>query len=164
MRGAFLIIIILFTISLPAAAETIYVYLEESCNGENGIYLSEIKEGIFDAFFEAGHIVFDNIRDKGSKTYVKNKDFSMPLKAAVKGGAGYLLAVGVESKVDKINENTEKISSSAQVYLLQTSTGEIIYSGKVELCNSGKEDLLTKDKLGFELGVMITALLDNHFN
>ena len=163
MRNLLLGLLLLSGFKTSLGAETIFVYLEESCNGEKGNYLTEIKEGIFDAFFEAGHIVFDNTRDKGRNSCVKNKDFSVPLAAAVKGGAGYLLAVGVESTVVKIQENVERISTTAQVYLLEASAGDIIYSGRVELSNSGNETLVTRDKLGFELGVMITALLRSLF-
>ncbi len=151
---------LLCAVLLPLSSETIFIYLEESCNGENGIYLSEIKEGIFDALFESGHIVFDNSKDDGSHSYIKLKNFSVPLNVAVKGGAKYLLAVAVESTVQKINEAEERISSTAHVYLLQARTSSIVYSGRVMLSNGEAEELMSKEQLGFELGLLIAQMLD----
>ncbi|MBN1797240.1 MAG: hypothetical protein JW822_01595 [Spirochaetales bacterium] len=144
----------------PLFSETIFIYLEESCNGENGIYLTEIKEGIFDALFESGHVVFDNSKDDASHSYIKLKNFSVPLNVAVKGGARYLLAVAVESTVEKIDEAQERISSTAHVYLLQARTSTIIYSGTVTLSNSEVEGVMSKEHLGFELGYLIAHMID----
>jgi hypothetical protein len=154
----------LVLILVPLSSETIFIYLEESCNGENGIYLTEIKEGIFDALFESGHVVFDNSKDDGSHSYIKVKNFSVPLNVAVKGGARYLLAVAVDSTVETINQDQERISSTAQVYLLQANTSTIVYTGSVTLSNTDTEELMSKEYLGFELGLLIAHMIDGMWN
>jgi hypothetical protein len=160
------IVILLFLLLMrgPLFSETIFIYLEECCNGENGIYLTEIKEGIFDALFESGHVVFDNSKDDGSHSYIKVKNFSVPLNVAVKGGARYLLAVAVNSTVEKINQDQERISSTAQVYLLQANTSTIVYTGSVTLTNTDTEKLMSKEYLGFELGLLIAHMIDGMWN
>jgi len=158
MRQLSVIIIFAFCTHI-LAAETIYIYVEECCNGENGIYLDQVKEGIFDVLFEAGHVVFDDVKDKGAGTFIEEKNFKKPIAIARKGGARYVLAVGVQSAAQKIDENRERISGTAQVYLILARTGAVIYAGKAEISNKGNENELTKDKLGFELGGMIAALV-----
>jgi hypothetical protein len=145
---------------MAGCAETIFVYVEECCNGVHGIVLSEIKEGIFDALFEAGHIVFDDVQDKGTGSYIQTKNFAIPLAVARQGGAKYMLAVGIRSTVEKISKTEERISSTAEVYLLLTRTNTVIYFGKIELSNKGKEDTVTRDTLGFNLGTGIAALIN----
>jgi hypothetical protein len=153
-------LIICMVICVPIlSAETIFIYLEESCNNQHGIYLDQVKEGIFDALFEAGHVVFDDVKDNGGSSLIEEKDFKKPITIALKGGAKYVLAVRVRSETQKISENSERISGTAQVYLLLARTGVVVYTGEVRLSNNGNEVELTKDKLGFELGGMIAALV-----
>ncbi len=138
-----------------ASAVTVYLYLEESCNGERGLYLTAAREGVFDVLFGAGHIVFDDASDKGLGTRIASADLDAPLSVARRGGADYLMTVAIESKVEKTSAGpkaTEKIDSRCAFALFEAGTGRLIARGEYALSNRGKEKDLDRNKLGFALG------------
>ncbi|MBN2352135.1 MAG: hypothetical protein JXD23_06145 [Spirochaetales bacterium] len=136
-------------------AVTVYLYLEESCNGKHGLFLTAAREGVFDVLFGANHIVFDDTQDKGLGTKILADDLAVPLSVARRGGADYLLTIVIDSTIEKMSagpQAPEKIDSRGTYALFEAGTGRRIARGECELNNRGKEEGMDRNKLGFDLG------------
>ena len=162
-RIVYFILLIFFSFGL-LSAETFYLYIEESCNEIQGIYLAEAREGIFSEIFDFGHIIFDNVADDGCGTILKKRDFSKPLNIALTGGANYLIAVRIDTFTTIYSGNLNQIESTATIFLIHVETGELIYSDKLMIDNKGKENEQTKDIFGFELGGIIAREIEQAYN
>jgi hypothetical protein len=136
----------------PLYPGTFYLYIEEQCNGEAGQFLATVRIGIFDAFFTAGHIIFDDGLDKGLGGKIPTKDLALPLARARAGGADFLIAAAIVSTSEKIPGNLEKISSTCSFFLYEAGTGRLMGSGSVSADNRGKETEIDREKLGLMLG------------
>jgi hypothetical protein len=144
------------------SAGTVFVYIEESCNGERGFFLKRTRDGLFDQLYESGHIIFDDMSDKGIANRYSGEDFAIPLAAARKGGADFLIALSIDSTVKKVSgepKAPEKIDSHCRFLLLEVGTGRRLAQGEFVLNNDGQEATLDRDKLGLELGHEIAAAL-----
>jgi hypothetical protein len=144
-------------------AGTVYLYIEESCNGERGFFLTKAREGMFDALFTDGHIIFDDMSDKGTGTRLVNLDVAVPLAAARKGGADFLITLSIESTVRKLSDrpkSPEKIDSRCRYALFEVGTSRRLVEGELFLQNDGKEVELDRDRLGFELGREVAAAVE----
>jgi hypothetical protein len=154
-------------ISPPLFAGTFFLYIEETCNGERGLFLTQAREGLFDSFFESGHIIFDDLSDSGKGTRLVSKNITAPLAAARLGGADYLIALAIESTIEKKTSAGKKadedISSRCTFLLYEVGTGRLVCQGSRSLENKGREDEFDRNKLGFELGREVASSLENHF-
>lgn len=158
----FLIIGLLLVLSLaPAVAGTFFLYIEENFNGSPGFYLSGIRGGIIDAFFESGHIIFDNALDPGGKQLITTGGLGEIFGTALKGGAEYLIAVSVVSTGETLADRSEQITARCGYRLYRVATGELLETGSLEFDNAGREKQLPRDALAFELGRETAASLIN---
>jgi hypothetical protein len=150
----------------PAFAGTFFLYLEETCDGEHGVLLAGARLGIIDTFFENGQILFDDVADQGRGTRVKTRDVVRPLAVARRGGAEYLLAVAIDSLVEKTSSEPkapENIKSTCTFLLYEVGTGRLLTEGSLAMEKKGLKDEKERDDLGFELGHKISMTLDNFF-
>jgi hypothetical protein len=148
------------------SAGTVFVYIEESCNGERGFFLKRTRDGLFDLLYENGHIIFDDISDKGMENRFSGENFAIPLAAARKGGADFLIALSIDSTVRKVSatpKSPEKIDSRCRFLLLEVVTSRHVAQGEFVLNNNGKETEMDRDKLGLELGREIAGALAGRF-
>ena len=136
------------------SAHTVYLYIEESCNGEHGFFLTKAREGVFDSLFNAGHIVFDDSSDTGTGTRLVTLDVAVPLATARNGGADVLLTISIESKANKIptGKAGERIASRCSYALFEVGSGRKLAQGERELSNLGKEAVMDRNELGRSLG------------
>jgi hypothetical protein len=131
---------------IPAHPATLFLAVSESVDFLPGPLPPPATEGIFDALFEAGHIVF-NTRD-GSEIPPKTELVAI----AVAGGAGFILEVRVEYTRTPRSEGVDTVDAVARYSLLAASSGNLLASGVVKDSNRGREKEIDLAALGFRLG------------
>lgn len=149
-------------IIFPGFTETIYVYTYELCNNEPVPCELQVKEGILDGLFEAGHIVFDDISGSDNGNRLSKTHIDQLIMEARKGGAYYLVGAQIITSLKSLENKTEYIESMAYYYLYDVSTGKLIQTGNTKMTNFNKEDLLNKEALWFQLGLYISGEI-THF-
>jgi hypothetical protein len=148
-------------------AGTFYLYMEETCNGERGLFLTGAREGILDTFFERDQIIFDDMADSGKGGFIASRDVAGPLAAARRGGADYLLAVDIKTIVEKTDASPkarENIKSVCTFLLFEVGTGWLLEEGTLQMEKKGLEEKKERDELGFALGIEISAALGKYFS
>jgi hypothetical protein len=149
----FLATLLLFLI-MPhenAFPATLLLAVYETIDSQPGQLPPPATEGLFDALFEAGHIVF-NTRD-GSQIPPKAE----LLTIAVSGGAGYVLEVSVEYTRTPQAEGLVTIDAAARFSLFAALTGDLLASGILSDSNRGDEKDVNLFSLGFRLGEKVAS-------
>jgi hypothetical protein len=149
-----------FFLLLPlvsAHPATLFLAVSETVNTLPGPLPPPTTEGIFDALFEEGHIVF-NTKD-GSEIPPKNE----LLAIAKEGGAGFVLRVVVEYSRVPGKDGMDTIDASAAFSLLAASSGTLLASGVITDSNRGSEKELNLAALGFRLGGKVVARASGSF-
>jgi hypothetical protein len=134
----------------PAGAETLLLAISETVDGSPSPPPPPATEGIFDGLFEAGHIVFD--LGDGAKIPEANDLAAM----ARSGGAGYVVQAAVVFTLAHRDGFTD-ITATARINLFGAQKAESLGSETLEDSNQGREKDVDLKKLGFELGTMIAA-------
>ena len=126
-RVLFFIFLAIVLLSVPAWAETVFVYIEKGnivlssgINDDAALWITRIEDGIMDILFDSGHIVFSN--DSGRNQI---RDFETLNQLAKSGGAAVLVSAVLNLQ---IVDNTVIISGDYKVYDLFTD--DIIASNK----------------------------------
>jgi hypothetical protein len=149
----FLTVVIPFLLlpSTHAYSSTLLLAVYETIDSQPGQLPPPVTEGLFDALFEAGHIVF-NTRD-GSEIPPKAELLSI----AVSGGAGYVLEVRVEYTRTLQAEGLVTIDAAARFKLFAALTGDLLASGILSDSNRGDEKSVNLFSLGFRLGEKVAS-------
>ena len=137
------VLILSFTPAFPA---TLLLAVYETLDSQPGQLPPPATEGLFDALFEAGHIVF-NTRD-GSEIPPKAE----LLAIALSGGAGYVLEVSVEYTRTPQTEGFVTVDAAARFKLFAALSGDLLASGILSDSNRGSERDVNLFSLGFRLG------------
>ena len=140
----------------PLYSETIYIYTFELCNEEPVPAEIQVKEGILEGLFEAGHIVFDDMTDTAKGNLLSNENIDKLLFNVKKGGAYYLVGVQVLSSARADDNKAEYIESTAFYYLYDVYDGKLINEGKTKINNTENNARLSKEILWFKLGKFIS--------
>ncbi len=162
----FTLLFIFMLLSGRLWAGTFFLYIEESCNGERGLFMTGTREGILDTFFENNQIIYDDMSDKGAGNRILSRDVIQPLATARRGGADFLLAVDIQSTLEKVSAEPkapEYIKSTCAYFLYEVETGRLLTQGKLSLEKKGLAEKKERDELGFELGCRISRDLDTFF-
>ena len=146
--------VLFICIMFPGFCETIYVYTHEMCDEEPVPYDYQVKEGLLDGLFEAGHIVFDDVNDSFLPDLITTENIDTLIITARTSGAYYLLAVRIVSHMQD-DTNPKIIESTAVYYLYDVMTREIVKQGNTTIDNAGDMGL-GKKKFWFELGLFIS--------
>ncbi len=141
-------------------SETLCLYVEERTNGEQGPFPPPVKEGIYNGLFEENYIVFDT----GDKA-IYNVDwkkglFATVLEVAREGGARYVIAVKVDSKLVKDKERGDHVSINSRYYVVDVEKGVLLGKGSLSGSNRGEEKEVNQSKLGFSIGMKIARAID----
>jgi hypothetical protein len=154
------------TLSARLWAGTFFLYIEETCNGERGLFMTGTREGILNNFFENDQIIYDDMSDKGKGSRIASGDVAQPLSTARRGGADFLLAVAIQSRVEKISpepKSRENIKSTCDYYLYEVGTGRLLTQGTLSMEKTGLEYKKERDELGFDLGRSISLALAPYY-
>ncbi len=135
----------------PAFSSTLLLAVYETVDSQPGELPPPVTEGLFDALFEAGHIVF-NTRD-GSHIPPKAELLSI----AASGGAGYVLEVSVEYTRTPQAKGSATIDAAARFRLFAADSGDLLASGILSDSNRGDEEDVNLFSLGFRLGERIAS-------
>ncbi len=165
-KTVFFIVFVLTLMQPSLRANTFFLYIEESCNGERGLFLTGAREGILDTFFENDQIIYDDMADKGRGDRLDSGDIVHPLSTARRGGADFLLAVAIQSHVEKSSPEPkapENIKSSCAYYLYEVGTGRLLTKGSYRMEKTGLAEKKEWDEMGFELGRTISRSLSGFF-
>jgi hypothetical protein len=152
-RVIFLAAIPLFLI-MPrqnAFPATLLLAVCETVDSEPGQLPPPATEGLFDALFEAGHIVF-NTRD-GAEIPPKAELLAL----AVSGGAGFVLEVSVEYTRTQRAEGFVTVDAAARFNLFAALSGDLLASGVLSDSNRGSEKDVNLFALGFRLGERVAS-------
>lgn len=165
-KNVVLVVLVLTLVQPSLLANTFFLYIEESCNGERGLFLTGAREGILDTFFENDQIIYDDMEDKGRGDRLETQDIDNPLSTARRGGADFLLAVAIQSHVEKSSpepKSPENIRSSCAYYLYEVGTGRLLTKGSYRMEKTGLAEKKERDEMGFELGRTISRGLSGFF-
>jgi hypothetical protein len=135
----------------PLFPATLLLAVFETVDSQPGQLPPPATEGLFDALFEAGHIVF-NTKD-GSEIPPKTELLSI----AVSGGAGFVLEVNVEYTRTSRIEGPAIVDASARFSLFAAASGDLLASGVLSDSNRGAESDVDLFALGFRLGGKVAA-------
>ena len=127
IRVLFCVFLAVILLSVPAVAETVFVYIEKGdiilnsgINDDAALWITRIEDGIMDILFDSGHIVFSN--DSGRNQI---RDFETLNQLAKSGGAAILVSAVLNLQ---IADDSVIISGDYKVYDLYTD--DIIVSNK----------------------------------
>jgi hypothetical protein len=141
----------MFCACLPAHPVTLFLAVAETVDSRPGPLPPPVTEGIFDAMFEAGHIVFNT--PDGSEIPQKPELISI----AVSGGAGYVLEVRVTYTRTPLSEGVYSVDASASYNLFSARSGKLLAAGILTDTNRGSEKEVNLEGLGFRLGGKVVA-------
>jgi hypothetical protein len=130
----------------PAFPATYLIAVSETIDSLPGQVLPPVTEGIFDALFEGGHIVF-NTKD-GSEIPSRPE----LLAIADSGGAEYMLEVRVAYTRTARAEGPATVEATARYSLYSVPAGEVLASAVISDTNMGSEKETDLYALGFRLG------------
>jgi hypothetical protein len=127
------------------------LYTEESIGrGEIAKSRGYMEDGIMGAFFDAGHIIF-NEHDEGRAEDVRAEElFGDPqaFRIARSGGAGFLLKVVMEFNSDE----EEPLPQSADYRMYRLGGDELLGKGTVYLRDAGDREKLSSEELLQNMG------------
>ncbi|MCW8966842.1 MAG: hypothetical protein OQK82_09195 [Candidatus Pacearchaeota archaeon] len=147
--------LLLCLVVFPGFCETIYIYTYEVCSDEPVPTEFQVKEGILDGLFDAGHIVFDDISDSSHPDLLAGDTIDTLLTTARKGGAYYLLGARIISHVLSETDK-DQIESTASYYLYDVYSGKLLKEGITKVDNVKNKNKLSKQLLWFQLGHYIS--------
>ncbi|MBN2531582.1 MAG: hypothetical protein JXB88_01755 [Spirochaetales bacterium] len=153
---------LLYFIILSAFSETIYVYTYEICNDEPVPCEFQVKEGILNGLFDAGHIVFDDISVSDRGNLLSGINIDKLIMDARSGGAYYFIGAQIISNLISLENKSECIESTAFYCLYDVSTGKLLKQGNTKMTN--KENQLSKEILWFQLGLYISGEINYFYN
>lgn len=133
-------------------ARTVFIYIEETCNGEKGEFLSDARDGIFEVLFDQGHIVFDNGKEGIDNDIITRENLSSVIFTAQHGGAEYLIAVSIASEKEELPGKKFRIYSTGEYFVFNVDSGELLFKGTAEFSNKGRESDISLKQCGLFLG------------
>jgi hypothetical protein len=134
---------------VPAHGDTYLLAVEENLNGRKSPMPWPVKEGVYGAMFDAGHIVFDT---KDGTALPPLPDL---VAMARDGGARYILKVVVTSLDENPKVLKRKVESRAVFDLIDSRTGAVLGHDTATGNNAGREEDVDGRVLGLELGLKI---------
>jgi len=157
-KTLFLTVFLLFA-GFSVFGEMVYVYIEETCNGEHVECLPQTRSGIFDELFEAGYIVFDNSEDKAETDRIMGKKLSPVFTQAVSGGADFLIAVAIASTREVLASKRIRLVSTSTYFLYDALTGKLLATGNATINNKDREEEMPPAQCGISMGKQIGSAL-----
>ncbi|MBN2444161.1 MAG: hypothetical protein JXJ04_22550 [Spirochaetales bacterium] len=149
------VLLLLCFVIFPGFCETIYIYTYEVCSDEPVPPEFQVKEGILDGLFDAGHIVFDDMSDSSQPDLLGTDTIDTLITTARKGGAYYLVGARIISHVLSGSDKNQ-IESTATYYLYDVYSGKLIKEGMTKVDNRTNSITLSKQLLWFRLGHYIS--------
>jgi len=155
--GFFLCGVLLICSIMPLSADTVMLYLDRSKGqGDEKNSIGYIEDGIMEAFFDAGHIIFNSsYHSLGESEEPEEDPFGdyYVYRVAKSGGASYVLSVRLS--FDEDIENQWPISAAYDFVRLETE--QSLSSGVVLMERTGgwkeKEPFELVQSLGKRLGM-----------
>jgi len=155
--------VILFFACLHTFGETIFICTDEECDGTVVPLDEQVREGVFDGLFEAGHIVFDDCVVKRDKVITSPASIRELLTLASEEEAPFLVIVRVHSTKKNLASGAERIQSEAEYLLYDVAAGARIGRGVLTATNLDKEVDMKRKKLWFSLGEQISVKIGKLF-
>ncbi|HEC62332.1 MAG TPA: hypothetical protein ENI27_08780 [bacterium] len=143
--------------------ETFLLLAGETRNGETGPQFYRSREGLLDAFYEAGHISFDMPFD-GNNGDWDLPHFAEPILIARGGGARYLAAAQITTDLS-LSEEEFHIEGQARFALWDVEKKEMVDQGTFSIDEQGEkiDYEQTQYRIGWQLGQeLIRIWVDNH--
>jgi hypothetical protein len=162
MRSRILFLFFIF-LSFCSFGETFFICTDEQCNGEIVPLDEQVREGVFDGLFEAGHIVFDDCVTKRDRAITNEASIRELLVLASEEGAPFLVIVRVQSAKKVLSAGVERIESEAEYLLYDVAAGACIGRDTLTANNFNKESELKRNKLWFAFGQEISKKIEKVF-
>ena len=151
-----LIFILLTFVSPLLLGESLFLYVDERTNGKQGPFPPPVKEGIYNGLFENDFIVFDSGDKQLFDVNWENRVFIPLVNIAREGGADFIVALKVNAKEKKKDDEKKSIEIVANYYIVSSTDGKVIGSGRIKDSNDKKDDKRNHELVGFDVGMKIS--------